>query len=144
MSKNCIEIDIKVPNHTRYLSLVGRIGEDIASELLKHRGEREDLADLAFHLNIVLTEAVVNAIKYAGPADADKAVHVCINISDEELWVRVFDYGQGFDIDAVPPPDFDNLEDQGRGIFIIKYLMDSVSYRKVDNGNVLEMLKKLK
>ena len=33
MEKNELEVDIKVPNQTRYLSLIGRIGEDIAKEL---------------------------------------------------------------------------------------------------------------
>ncbi len=141
MPENRIEIDIKVPNHTRYLSLVGRIGEEVAKELTRHQGDRESLG---YHLNIVLTEAMVNAIKYAHAADTEKAVHIYITINDDELCVKVFDYGQGFDIDSVPPPDFEKLEDQGRGIFIMKYLMDSVSYKKLEDRNVLEMSKKLR
>jgi serine/threonine-protein kinase RsbW len=70
-------------------------------------------------------------------------VHIVINISEEELLIRVFDKGQGFDINTIPSPDFDQPEDRGRGIFLIRSLMDSVCYRKVRNGNVLEMSKKL-
>jgi serine/threonine-protein kinase RsbW len=57
--------------------------------------------------------------------------------------IRVFDKGQGFDINSIPSPDFNRLEDRGRGIFLIRSLMDSVCYKKVRNGNVLEMAKKL-
>ncbi len=140
MDKREIDVDIKVPNQTRYLSLIGRIGEDIAKELDKYSGDRETLA---YHINLVLTEAMVNAIKHANAGDPDKTVHIFINISDNELSIRVYDNGQGFDINAIPPPDFTQLEDRGRGIFLIKSLMDSVSYRKVCDGNVLEMRKRL-
>lgn len=142
MDRNAIEVDIKVPNQTRYLSLIGRIGEDIAKELDRFDGDRETLA---YHLNLVLTEAMVNAIKHANANDPDKMVHVFITISDQDvLIIKVYDDGQGFDINTVPPPDFDVLEDRGRGIYIIRQLMDSVSYEKVEGGNVLEMTKRLR
>lgn len=140
MEKNAIEIDIRVPNQTRYLSLIGRIGEDIAKELSKYQGDRETLA---YHINLVLTEAMVNAIKHANAGDPDKTVHVFLNICNDQLVIKVFDEGQGFDINAVPQPSFEQLEDRGRGIFIIKSLMDTVTYTKIDGGNVLQMTKKL-
>jgi serine/threonine-protein kinase RsbW len=140
MDKNQIEVDIKVPNQTRYLSLIGKIGEDIAKELDKYDGDR---ATLAYHLNLVLTEAMANAIKYANAGDPQTMVHILINISNDEILIKVYDKGQGFDINAIPSPDFKKLEDRGRGIFIIKSLMDSVSYRKLRGGNVLEMSKRL-
>jgi serine/threonine-protein kinase RsbW len=140
MEKNAIEIDIRVPNQTRYLSLIGRIGEDIAKELNKYQGDRETLA---YHINLVLTEAMVNAIKHANADDPDKTAHVFINICNDQLVIKVFDEGQGFDINTIPPPSFEQLEDRGRGIFIIKSLMDSVTYTKIDGGNVLQMTKKL-
>jgi serine/threonine-protein kinase RsbW len=140
MVKKEIEVDIKVPNQTRYLSLIGRIGEDIAKELDKYDGDRETLA---YHINLVLTEAMANAIKYASAEDSEKLVHILINISEDDLVIKVFDKGQGFDINSIPTPNFEKLDDRGRGIFLIRSLMDSVSYKKVRNGNMLEMSKKL-
>jgi serine/threonine-protein kinase RsbW len=140
MNDNQLEVDIKVPNQTRYLSLIGRIGEDIAKELDRYAGNRETLAH---HINLVLTEAMANAIKYAGAEAPDKMVHICITICTDELLIKVYDHGQGFDINTIGPPNFDVLEDRGRGIFIIKSLMDSVQYKKLPDGNVLEMAKKL-
>jgi serine/threonine-protein kinase RsbW len=141
MNKNQIEVDIKVPNQTRYLSLIGKIGEDIAKELDKYNGDK---GTLAYHLNLVLTEAMANAINYANSEDPDTMVHISINISADEILIKVYDYGQGFDINSIPSPNFEQLEDRGRGIYIIKSLMDSVSYRKLSNENVLEMSKKLR
>lgn len=141
MDKNQIEVDIKVPNQTRYLSLIGKIGEDIAKELDKYDGDRETLA---YHLNMVLTEAMANAIKYANTGDPETLVHIFINISPDEISIKVYDKGQGFDINTIPSPNFEQLEDRGRGIFIIKSLMDRVRYHKLRSGNVLEMSKKLR
>src|SRR6266581_9119864 len=88
MDKKKIEVDIKVPNQTRYLSLIGKIGEDIAKELDKFDDDRETLA---YHLNLVLTEAMANAIKYAYAGDPETMVHICISISAEEILIKVFD-----------------------------------------------------
>jgi serine/threonine-protein kinase RsbW len=140
MENRGIELDIKVPNQTRYLSFIGRIGEDLAREIDRYSGDRETLA---YQINLVLTEAMSNAIKYGNPDNREETVHILINISDNELFIRIYDYGQGFDINAIPTPDFDALEDRGRGIFLIKALMDSVEYRKQGNGNMLEMIKQL-
>ncbi len=136
-----IQVDIKVPNQTRYLSLIGKIGEDIANELYRYSGDRETLA---YHINLVLTEAMVNAIRHANINDPDKMVRIVIFFSEDELVIQVHDSGQGFDINNIPAPDNEILEDRGRGIFLIKSLMDSVCYRNLVGGNVLEMIKKLR
>jgi serine/threonine-protein kinase RsbW len=140
MSDNKIQVDIRVPNQTRYLSLIGKIGEDIANELYKFRGDRDTLA---YHINLVLTEAMVNAIRHANTSDPDKMVQIIIFITNDELVIQVHDSGQGFDINAIPEPDTEALVESGRGIFLIKALMDTVCYRNVNGGNVLEMTKKL-
>jgi serine/threonine-protein kinase RsbW len=141
MNKNNIEIDIRVPNQTRYLGLIGKIGEDLARELDRYKGDRETLA---YYINLVLTEAMINAIKHANAGDPEKTVHISIVILEDELTIRVYDEGQGFDINNIPQPNFDELEEGGRGIFIIRSVMDTVYYRKVNGGNVLEMCKSLK
>lgn len=138
--KEKIEVNIKVPNQTRYLGLIGKIGEDIARTLRRYKGDREELA---YHINLVLTEAMANAIRHANDGDPDKEVHVAIVIHDMNLNIKVFDQGQGFDICSLPKPDFDNLDEHGRGIYIIRTLMDKVSYKKISGGHVLEMVKSL-
>jgi serine/threonine-protein kinase RsbW len=138
--KEKIEVDIKVPNQTRYLSLIGKIGEEIARTLERYKGDREELA---YHINLVLTEAMANAIRHANVDDPDKEVHIIITILGKTLNIKVFDQGQGFDISSLPGPDFKVLNEHGRGVFILRSLLDQVTYRKSDCGNVLEMKKVL-
>jgi len=141
MEDKMIQVDIMVPNQTRYLSLIGKIGEDIANELYRYSGDRETLA---YHINLVLTEAMANAIRHANANDPDKVVRVVIFFSEDKLVIQVYDSGQGFDINNIPVPgNGDILEDRGRGISLIRTLMDSVCYRNLKAGNVLEMTKKL-
>lgn len=135
-----IQVDIIVPNQTRYLSLIGNIGEEIAKELDRYTGDR-DL--LAYHLNLVLTEAMVNAIEHANRGDTNKTVRVKIHIERENLCIKVYDQGQGFDLDAIPQPDLENPNEHGRGIFLIRTLMDCVRYHRTKYGNVLTMKKTL-
>ena len=135
-----IEVDIKVPNQTRYLGLIGRIGEDIARTMKRYTGNRDELA---YHLNLVLTEAMANTIRHANEDDPEKVVHISISILNKNLSIKVYDQGQGFDICALGQPDFNGLEEHGRGVFIIRSLMDKVNYRKTRDGHVLEMVKRL-
>jgi len=138
--KDSLEVNIKVPNQTQYLGLIGRIGEDIARALETYGGDRDELA---YHINLVLTEAMANAICHANANVPSKEVHVIIALQGGRLNIKVFDQGQGFDISSLPMPDFRGDSEQGRGVYIIRSLMDEVSYRPSDNGHVLEMTKVL-
>lgn len=140
--KNDIDIDITIPSHTRFLRMVGSIGEKVALEIDCSNAIREALSS---QLAVVLTEGLVNAIKHASSAGSDKDIHVRINVSNKNLVVRIYDNGIGFDLDAVPTPCFTScgMEEKGRGIFILRSLMDTVKYTRLDGGNVLEMKKKL-
>jgi serine/threonine-protein kinase RsbW len=135
-----IHVDIVVPNKKRYLSLIGNIAEEVARALEHYSGDRDALA---YHLNLVLTEAMVNAIEHSSSTDEEQTVRVCIFIEENDLCVRVYDHGQGFNLEAVPSPDPDELSERGRGVFLIRTLMDGVAYRRTDAGNVLEMHKRL-
>ncbi len=135
------EIDIKVPNETRYLALIGKIGEDISGTIERYRGDR---SELAYQINLVLTEAMSNAILHAPKDNKNcRQIHINISIINNNLHIKVYDQGKGFDLDTLPPPDFNELKEGGRGIFIIQSVMDSVTCRKEGGGHVIEMIKYL-
>ena len=140
MCETIVNLDIVVPNQTRYLRFVGAIAEQLAKELDVPEETRDTLA---FHLNLALTEAVANAIQYSSAANSPDSVRISFSVEDANLSVRVFDHGEGFDLAALPTPEFDELRERGRGIFFIRSVMDSVQYHKTELGNVLEMRKKI-
>ncbi len=134
-----IELDITLPKETRYLGLVGQIGESMARSLDRFTGDREELA---YHINLVLTEAMANAIQHAKEPTSTE-VRITITLIRHKLTIKVYDQGQGFDLCTLAPPDTACLEEHGRGIFIIRTIMDRVIYRKLKDGHVLEMEKTL-
>ena len=134
-----VAVDIKVPNQTRYLRLIGHIGENIAHTLRNYSGNREKLA---YDLNLVLTEAMANAIRHANEGDPDKEVHIEISIIDQRMIIRVFDFGPGFDVKQYIEPRHP-LDEHGRGVYLIHTIMDEISYQETESGHVLEMIKKL-
>ncbi len=134
------QVDVIIPTKTKYLHLIGSIGEHIAKDLEDFSGDREALA---YHLNLVLTEATTNAIKHANSEDPKDTVRVNIDIHEKELVIRVYDHGQGFDLETVPDPEFNQLKENGMGLFFIRTLMDSVIYKNLEGCNMLEIKKLL-
>ncbi|MGR9051659.1 MAG: ATP-binding protein [Gammaproteobacteria bacterium] len=141
METQDIQVDVIIPTQTKYLDLIGSIGERVGKELANYAGDREALA---YHLNLVLTEATTNAIKHSNYPGSQDTVRITIHMDKDELTIKVYDHGQGFDLESVPVPDFDHPQESGMGIYFIRTLMDSVTYNKTDDGNVLEIKKRLK
>jgi len=135
-----VEVEIKVPYETRYLGLIGKIGEDVVRTLRRLRGDREELA---YQVNLVLTEAIANVIHHASNDACLPYIRVSLGVRDDCFVIQVFDEGQGFDMEALPEPDFQSLEEGGRGVYLIRSVMDEVNYRPLGDGYVLEMIKKI-
>jgi serine/threonine-protein kinase RsbW len=94
-------------------------------------------------VELALREALNNAVVHGNRLDARKLVHVrCRCKAGKGISITVSDQGQGFDPSAVPDPlSVDNLEaDHGRGIHIMKLLMDEVSFEQ--RGTEVHMRKK--
>lgn len=139
MGSSILQVDVVIPTHTKYLDLIGSIGERVAQELDNYLGDREALA---YQLNLVLTEATANVIKHANDDHKD-TVRISIHLFENTLNIKVFDHGQGFDLSTVPEPDFENLKESGMGLYFIRSVMDSVTYTRGASENVLEIVKNL-
>jgi serine/threonine-protein kinase RsbW len=92
-------------------------------------------------VEIALREALANAIIHGNHEDPRKHVHVSCRCGPDEVSITVRDEGQGFDIDKVPDPTApENIGSvHGRGIYMIKTLMDEVRFEQ--GGTVLHMRK---
>ena len=98
--------------------------------------------DNNFEIELSLREALVNAIVHGNQEDPHKLVHVrCRCTTDGGVSVTVEDEGSGFEPDAVPDPTSpDNrLQTHGRGILLIRTLMDEVCFER--GGSVVHMRK---
>lgn len=91
---------------------------------------------------LVASEAVTNAVLH-GVRHEGEPLSVTIEFHDDRIELRVTDHGPGFDLDAVDQPDLDHPAECGYGIFIMRSLMDEVSYRQGKGDNELLMIKLL-
>ena len=83
-------------------------------------------------VELALREALNNAVVHGNGMDAHKLVHVrCRCELGKGISLIVSDQGKGFDPNAVPDPlAAENLETgDGRGILLMKQMMDEVSFR---------------
>jgi serine/threonine-protein kinase RsbW len=141
MGAEIIQVDVIIPTQTKYLELIGQLGEQIVQKIDTFAADKDTLA---YHLNLVLTEATANAIKHAHHNNPEDTVKIAIHIQDDAINIKVYDHGPGFDLQAVLSPDFDQPKEHGMGLFFIRTLMDSVAYIRTDDGNVLEIIKYLR
>jgi serine/threonine-protein kinase RsbW len=97
--------------------------------------------DCKVNFPLVMDEALSNAIIHGNEGREDRKVHVRIYISTRRFVAQVEDEGPGFDPHgARDPKEAENLlKSSGRGIYLIRELMDKVTY--MNNGRVLEMEK---
>ena len=96
-----------------------------------------------FDIKLCVEEAVINAITHGNRRDIRKPVKISYWIEDTRLNVEVEDAGSGFDYKGLSDPTAgDNLmKGSGRGVYLIKSLMDEVEYNKA--GNKIKMIKYL-
>ncbi len=99
--------------------------------------------DTASQIAMVVREAVINAILHGNKKDPAKQVHVCYELNDEVLRIKIADEGAGLDPDSVPDPlaPENLLRSSGRGIFLMKAIMDEVHFHQLNPGTEIEMIK---
>ncbi len=92
---------------------------------------------------IAVTEAVNNAIIHGNRLDPRKSVYVDIFSIKDGIKIVVRDEGSGFNPEKVPNPlaPENLLKESGRGIFILKSLMDEVEYDFSQGGTQVTMIK---
>jgi serine/threonine-protein kinase RsbW len=139
-SSHDILIDITIPSDTRYLGMIGRMGENLGYSLKLAGGKRRDFP---YNLNLVLTEAVANAIDHGNRSDPDKSVRVLLSVTDLNLVIRIYDQGQGFDLGQQCQKKPYKDDEGGRGVQLIRKLMDRVECHQEAGGNVLILTKNL-
>jgi serine/threonine-protein kinase RsbW len=129
-------VEVDIPSDVRFIENV--------VELVRRECEVMAFAKRHVMLNVpvALTEAISNAILRGNGDDPAKNVHVRAEVDRQRLVVDVGDEGTGFDFDAhlIDPTTDDNLDrEDGRGLFLMRKLMDRVERVDSPHGSVVRM-----
>lgn len=82
-------------------------------------------------ISLALSEALANAVVHGNREDPVKRVDVCATCIGDLFSLVITDEGDGFDPTLVPDPTaVDKLMlNRGRGLFLIRRLMDQIDFR---------------
>jgi len=121
--------EIRLPLDAATLSLV----RELTRTFLRQNALEEDLVE---DLVLCIQEACKNAIRFSR---SRHGVLVRVELDDSAVYAVVRDEGMGFERDAAAAPG--PLAEHGRGLGIIRSLVDELSFR-VDHGTELRMMKR--
>ncbi len=114
---------------------------DFVMQRCHHCGD--DHRRLRLNLRVGLAEALANAILYGNGEDPSKRVKVEVAFQEGTITARITDQGNGFDPCRVPDPTRPEnlLRPEGRGIFLMRKLLDEVHFN--DQGNSVTLVLRL-
>lgn len=96
---------------------------------------------------LALEEVFMNVVMHGSPAGTSPWVEVSLALSEDGLTMTIEDTGPQFDPLSLPPPDVTApLAERpvgGLGVFLVRQMMDTVSYHRVGGRNRLTMTKHL-
>ena len=130
--------EIRIKNQVDELERVNQFVEEIGEEL------GLDM-ELLMNLNLVMEEMVSNVIFYAYPQETSAEIELIAESDGKELTFVLSDQGKEFDPtmkeDADPNVNPMDRDIGGMGIYIVKNIMNQVSYQRLDGKNLLTMKK---
>jgi len=99
--------------------------------------------DTVENFGISVTEMFNNAIKHGNENNKKKSVFVSFEVYENQIKAIVLDEGKGFNPNKVADPlSPENIyKESGRGIFIVKNLMDNVDIQYTGGGTKVVMIK---
>jgi serine/threonine-protein kinase RsbW len=129
-----LDLSVALPRESVSVPVVRRL----AAQALRAFGVLDEDVD---DVQLAITEACANVIDHAGATDT---YDVKIELSADRCAITVVDQGGGFDVAAVPERPDDDAE-MGRGVALMRALVDNVAFRNEPQaGAVVHMVKTLR
>ncbi len=124
-------VELRIPAKAEFVSIARLAISAVASRLQFSIEEIEDV-------KLAVSEALVNAI----PRGGERADVICESLPDG-LRIRVRNFGGPVQPETLDVSRVDESAAGSLGVFLIRALMDEVSYESHENGTDLVMFKRL-
>jgi serine/threonine-protein kinase RsbW len=129
---------LTIPTDLRLLALARAFVEAVC--------QLAGLDERATHAVVLATdEATNNVMRHAHEDRPEATLNIQCFIRPDRLEVRLIDEGPPFDLDTVPHLEPGELRAGGRGVFLMRRLMDELTVEaRPGRGNTLSMVKLFK
>jgi serine/threonine-protein kinase RsbW len=134
-------VRLDLPASHKYLNILGAC----IAELLVRVDGIEEREVLTYNIQLAAHEACANIVDHAYAGELERRIEIILTLAGppRQLIIDLHDTGSAFDLSSVPTPDLDQAHDHGYGLFLIRSLMDEVTYTPRSGGNHWCMVKQL-
>ncbi|ACL24953.1 MULTISPECIES: ATP-binding protein [Chloroflexus] len=134
-------IRLDLPARYAYLRL---LSETIA-EMLRQIGAHNET--LIYNVQLAAHEVCTNIVSHAYRhwRDGEGRIRITLTLHPQppRLEIDLHDTGETFEPESVPQPNLNEAQIHGYGLFLIRHLMDRVSYTSRPDGNHWHLMKHL-
>jgi serine/threonine-protein kinase RsbW len=99
-----------------------------------------------YSLQLAADEAASNIIEHAYEGVSDGSLDISCDMQSDIIVIIMYDSGKSFEISKVKQPnikaDLSERQIGGLGVYLMRKLMDEVSYESNSTGNMLTMTKR--
>jgi anti-sigma regulatory factor (Ser/Thr protein kinase) len=140
-------IEYKLRTAPSELIILNRIEElKKVSDFVEQTGKQLHLApELVPNLNLALEEAVANIIQHGKQKSANEPIKIVCAHDNGKLTFTITDNGEAFDPTSIADADITLTAEKrpiGKlGIFLIKQIMNEITYQREHGKNILTMTK---
>jgi serine/threonine-protein kinase RsbW len=132
---------LDLPASGKYLHTVSTCIEDMLGSL-------DGLAEapgVLQQVQLAIHEACTNVVEHAYEGRKHERMQIILTLDDtsRRLTVELRDSGQPFDPSSVAEPDLEDGQIHGYGLFIMRQVMDEVTYEPSDGANRWRLVKEL-
>lgn len=136
--KNILNEELILHNDVKEVTLL--------NDFMKQMGEQLSIdKHLVLNLRLAVEEAVVNVMEYAYPAGTSGVINVRLKSDGHRLKIIITDSGTPFNPTEVALADTTLSAEErpvgGLGILLVRELMDTINYERINNKNVLTLSK---
>ena len=105
----------------------------------------QDADSVMYDVQLAVQEACTNIVAHAYADRANGRIEATIGRTDRpsELIIHLYDTGASFDPASPLGPDLSKPDTHGYGLFLMRTLLDEVSYEHEDGRNHWQLIKRL-
>ena len=134
-------IHLDLPARLKYLNVLG----GCIAEMLARAEELAEPDETIYNMQLAVHEVCTNIVEHAYNEDHSKRIKITLTLSQNlrQFVVDLFDTGSSFDPSEVSIPNLDEPQVDGYGLYLVRQLMDTVTYHSQPGNNRWQLVKKL-